>query len=81
MEQWPVLYQQWKQWMIAGETVTPLQRYFVLFYQAFMEADRWKQYLNGVGTTLTVTAMALAMGVALGVIVAVIRTSHAQQRP
>ncbi|MBR0280846.1 MAG: amino acid ABC transporter permease [Oscillibacter sp.] len=46
-----------------------------------MEADRWKQYLNGVGTTLTVTAMALAMGVTIGVIVAVIRTSHAQQRP
>ena len=81
MEQWPVLYQQWKQLMIAGEAVTPWQKYFVLFYQAFIEADRWKQYLNGVGTTLTVTAMALAMGVALGVIVAVIRTSHAQQRP
>ena len=81
MEQWPVLYQQWKQLMIAGETLSPWQKYFVLFYQAFLDADRWKQYLNGVGTTLVVTAMALAMGVALGVIVAVIRTSHAQQRP
>ncbi|MBR3569885.1 MAG: ABC transporter permease subunit, partial [Oscillibacter sp.] len=67
--------------MITDGAVSPWQRLFVLFYQAFVEADRWKQYLNGVGTTLLVTAMALALGVVLGVIVAVIRTSHAQQRP
>ena len=81
MEHWGILYAQWRQLMIAGEAIPAWQRGFVLFYQAFIEADRWKQYLNGVGTTLVITAMALAMGVALGVIVAVIRTSHAQQRP
>ena len=51
------------------------------FYQAFIEADRWKQYLEGVGTTLLVTAMALAIGVLLGVLVAMVRTAHDQQRP
>ena len=81
MEQWAALYSQWKQLMISGEAVSPFQRFFVLFYQAFIEADRWKQYLNGVGTTLFVTAMALAIGVALGIVVAVVRTAHAQQRP
>lgn len=51
------------------------------FYQAFIEKDRWLQYLEGVGTTLMVTAMALAIGVILGILVAVIRTAHDQQRP
>ena len=51
------------------------------FYQAFIEADRWLQYLNGVKTTLLVTALALILGVALGVTVAILRTAHDQQRP
>ena len=67
--------------MVAGEDLACWQTFFVKFYQAFIEADRWKQYLEGVGTTLLVTAMALAMGVALGIIVAIIRTAHDQQRP
>ena len=67
--------------MVAGEDLALWQTFFVKFYQAFIEADRWKQYLEGVGTTLLVTAMALAMGVALGIIVAIIRTAHDQQRP
>ena len=81
MEQWAALYSQWKQLMIAGEAVSPFRRFFVLFYQAFLEADRWKQYLSGVGTTLVVTAMALSIGIILGIVVAVLRTAHAQQRP
>ena len=67
--------------MKAGETLTGWQEFFVKFYQAFIEKDRWLQYIEGVGTTLLVTAMALAIGVLLGVIVAIIRTAHDQQRP
>ena len=67
--------------MISGEEVSFFQEFFVKFYQAFIEADRWKQYLDGVGTTLYVTAIALAIGIALGVLVAIIRTAHDQQRP
>lgn len=57
------------------------QDFFVKFYQAFLEAGRWKQYLAGVGTTLLVTAMALCLGVVLGSITALIRVAHDQQRP
>ena len=67
--------------MIDGEPVSFWQEAYVKFYQAFIEADRWKQYLEGVGTTLYVTALALALGVLLGVLVAIIRTAHDQQRP
>ena len=75
------LYIQWKEMLVSGESLTGWQSFFVKFYQAFIEADRWQQYLKGVGTTLYVTALALVIGVILGVIVAVIRTAHAQQRP
>ena len=49
------------------------QEFYVKFYQAFIEGSRWRQYLNGVGTTLLVTAMALTLGILLGIVVAVIR--------
>ena len=73
-------YEAWKALLRAGEA-TGWQEFYVKFYQAFIEGDRWKQYLNGVGTTLMVTAMALAIGVLLGVIVAMVRTAYDQQRP
>ena len=75
-------YELWKELLRSGDgTVTAWQKAYVYFYQAFIEADRWKQYLNGVLTTLWVTAGALVLGVILGVIVAVVRTAHDQQRP
>lgn len=72
-------YEAWKALLRAGEA-TGWQEFYVKFYQAFIDGNRWKQYLNGVGTTLLVTAMALAIGVALGILVAMIRTAHDQQR-
>lgn len=57
------------------------QEFYVYFYQAFIEGDRWMQYLKGVGTTLLVTALALIIGIVLGVVVAIVRTAHDQQRP
>ena len=74
-------YQLWKSMMIANEEVSFFQEFFVKFYQAFIEKDRWVQYLDGIGTTLLVTAIALGIGVILGVLVAVVRTAHDQQRP
>ena len=74
-------YSLWKSMMIEGAELSFWQEFFVKFYQAFIENNRWTQYLEGVGTTLVVTAMALAIGVVLGVIVAVVRTAHDQQRP
>ena len=74
-------YTLWKTMISSGEEVTFWQDFYVKFYQAFIEADRWKQYLNGVGTTLLVTAIALVIGIILGVLVAMLRTAHDQQLP
>lgn len=49
--------------------------------RAFLEGDRWKLYLQGLGTTLELTVIALIFGVLLGLIVAIIRSAHDQQRP
>ncbi|MBQ2383259.1 MAG: amino acid ABC transporter permease [Oscillospiraceae bacterium] len=74
-------YELWSSMMVDGEPLTFWQEFYVKFFQAFIEGDRWKQYLSGVGTTLYVTALALVMGIALGVVVAMVRTAHDQQRP
>ncbi len=71
----------WKELLTAGGDVAWWQQFYVYFYQAFIESDRWKGYLEGVGVTLIATALALLMGVILGVTVAVVRTAHDQQRP
>jgi len=72
-------YEAWKTLLRAGEA-TGWQEFYVKFYQAFIDGSRWKQYVNGVGTTLVVTAMALAIGILLGILVAMVRTAHDQQR-
>ena len=73
-------YELWKAMSVAGEDITFWQNIYVKFYQAFIEADRWKQYLEGMATTLYVTVIAILIGIVLGVIVASIRTAHDQQR-
>ena len=77
-------YELWRGMMLSKDPAVSAEWWqvlFVRFYQAFLENDRWKQYLEGAGTTLYVTAIALCIGVVLGVLVAVIRTAHDQQRP
>ena len=78
---WAQLYAELSAQLKAGGDLTFWQDFFVSFYKAFIEGDRWQLYLRGVGSTLKVTVLALLMGVALGVLVAVIRTAHDQQRP
>ncbi len=74
-------YLLWKELMRMNPDLTEWwQEFYVYFYQAFIEGDRWKQYLAGVGSTLLVTLLALCVGVVLGIIVAMIRTAHDQQR-
>jgi len=73
-------YEAWKTLVRSGDA-SFWQEFYVKFYQAFIEGDRWRQYLEGVGTTLLVTAMALLIGIVLGVLVAMVRTAHDQQRP
>ena len=73
-------YELWKSMLREGIDVPFWQEFYVKFYQAFIEGNRWKQYLEGVGTTLMVTALALIIGILLGVLVAMVRTAHDQQR-
>ena len=67
--------------MSSGIDLPFWQEFYVKFYQAFIDSNRWFQYIKGVGSTLMVTALALLIGVILGVVVAMVRTSHDQQRP
>ena len=73
-------YELLKELLNSGTPLSFGQNIFFKFYQAFILKDRWLQYINGVGTTLLVTAIALAMGVALGSVVALVRVAHDQQR-
>ena len=50
------------------------------FYQSFVEADRWKRYLDGLRISFIVTLGSLAIGIVLGILVAVVRTMHDQQK-
>ena len=50
------------------------------FYTAFVEAERWKLYLKGLGITFQITVAAISMGLVLGLVVAMVRTAHDQQR-
>ena len=74
-------FESWKALMKAGENLPWWQEFYVKFYQAFVEADLWRDYLEGVSVTLIATALALLMGVILGVVIAMVRTAHDQQRP
>ena len=49
--------------------------------RAFIDGNRWKLYLQGLGVTLELTVAALVFGTLLGLVVAMIRTAHDQQRP
>ena len=73
-------YEALSQLATSGEKLTFAQSFFMKFYQAFLYNERWKLYIEGVGTTLLVTACALALGIMLGVIVALVRTAHDQQK-
>ena len=66
---------------LAPQDITWYQSFFVKFYRAFLVADRWKLYLQGLEQTLILTVLALLLGIALGLLVGTIRTAHAQQRP
>lgn len=47
-----------------------------IFYQNFIEKDRWQYLLTGLENTLLITIFAVLIGVAIGFLVAIIRASH-----
>ena len=78
---WAQYYLQLTEMAKSGQELGFFDNFFRLFYQAFIEGNRWQLYLRGLGVTLQLTVIALCIGIVLGVLVAVIRTAHDQQRP
>ena len=70
-------------WLASLPFVQWLENIAPRLKQAFLDGDppRWNLYLQGLGTTLELTVVALIFGVLLGLVVAMIRTAHDQQRP
>ena len=77
---WAEYYAQLTVMAKTGHTLGFFENFFRLFYQAFIDGERWRLYLRGMSTTLELTVIALCIGVVLGVLVAVVRTAHDQQR-
>ena len=77
---WAQYYAQLTELAKAGEELGFFDNFFRLFYQAFIEGERWRLYLKGMGMTFELTVIALCIGIVLGVVVAVVRTAHDQQR-
>lgn len=46
------------------------------FYLNFIKGNRWKLLLEGLGSTLQITALAVLLGIAIGIVIAAIRSSH-----
>ena len=57
-----------------------LQRVQSQFVLNFIEKDRWKYLVNGLGTTLKITIGALIIGAVLGAIIAIVRATWDKNR-
>ena len=75
---WAQYYAQLSEMARAGQELGFFDNFFRLFYQAFIEGNRWQLYLRGLAVTLQLTVIALCIGIVLGVLVAVVRTAHDQ---
>ena len=51
------------------------EKFRAYFYQNFIEDDRWKYIVNGLGNTIKITLFAVLLGIALGFLVAIIRST------
>lgn len=48
------------------------------FILDFVEKDRWKYIVSGLGITMQVTIYSLLIGLVIGILIAIVRTSHDQ---
>lgn len=71
------------QWILNGPEW--IENFGYDFFKSFLYDDRWRQYAEGLGNTLLLTALALVLGLILGVIVSLVRVSwdntHTELRP
>ena len=42
----------------------------------FIQGNRWKYLLDGLGTTLLITLLACLLGIAIGVVIAMVRSTY-----
>ena len=53
-----------------------LDNFKASFYQNFIQDDRWKYIVEGLGNTLKITFFAVLIGIILGFLIAVIRSTY-----
>lgn len=53
-----------------------LDNFKASFYQNFIQDDRWKYIVDGLGNTLKITFFAVMIGIVLGFLIAVIRSTY-----
>ena len=53
-----------------------LDNFKASFYQNFIQDDRWKYIVDGLGNTLKITFFAVLIGIILGFLIAVIRSTY-----
>ncbi len=53
-----------------------LDNFKASFYQNFIQDDRWKYIVDGLGNTLKITFFAVLIGIFLGFLIAVIRSTY-----
>ncbi len=62
------------------DTASPLQQWWndvkQDFHKNFIEDNRWKYLVEGVGNTLMLTGLSLLLGIALGLLTAIVRVVH-----
>ena len=46
------------------------------FQLNFIEKDRWRSLLNGLGNTIKITVFAALIGIAIGIVIAAVRTTY-----
>ncbi len=57
-----------------------MQNIWQHIYAAFIEADRWKLYLKGLGVTLEVSFFAALLGILIGTMAAFLKLSTEKER-
>ena len=57
-----------------------MQNIWQHIYAAFIEADRWKLYLKGLGVTLEVSFFAALLGILIGTIAAFFKIVYEKKR-
>jgi His/Glu/Gln/Arg/opine family amino acid ABC transporter permease subunit len=53
-----------------------MQDFISQFQLNFIEGDRWKLLLSGLGNTLLITLFAVILGIVIGFLIAIVRSAH-----